>query len=89
MSGALSTARYNPDGTVTVTLAADISSKDWTIAADAIRVAYPGRFVQWYLDDEGRDAFEVAAPAEVAPLPCCLCAAGQPHGHGHGTGSYA
>jgi len=86
MSGALSTARYNPDGTVTVTLAADISSKDWTIAADAIRVAYPGRFVQWFLDAEGRDAFEVAAPEpDPNPRPCSLCAAGQPHGHTDGS----
>ncbi|HEY8662468.1 MAG TPA: hypothetical protein VIL68_02520 [Propionibacteriaceae bacterium] len=81
MSGALSITRVGPDGTITVTLAADISSKDWLTAADAIRVAFPGRYVHFDVDDEGHDVFVIAAsaPAEVAPLPCGLCAAGQPH----------
>jgi len=81
-----STTRTAPDGSVTVTLPVDVSSEDWLTAADGIRVAYPGRFVQWFLDTEGRDAFEVAAAADEVQRLCSLCEAGQPHGHGHGHG---
>jgi len=89
MSDVRPTARINPDGTITVTLPVNASSKDWLTAVDAIRVAYPGRFVQWFLDAEGRDAFAVAAAADEVQRLCNLCEAGQPHGHGNSHGSYA
>ena len=77
-----STTRTAPDGRVTVTLPADVTTEDWMTAADAIRVAYPGRYVQWFVDAEGRDAFAVAAAADEVQRLCSLCEAGQPHGHG-------
>jgi len=88
MSDAVSTTRANPDGSITVTLAADIPGENWMAVVGEMRAAYPGRYMHWTMDDEGHDVFEVAAPAEVAPQPCGLCAAGQPHGHGHGTGGW-
>ncbi|HEY8663138.1 MAG TPA: hypothetical protein VIL68_05930 [Propionibacteriaceae bacterium] len=89
MSDAVSTTHAKSDGTVTVTLAAGLCGEDWKAAVDEMRATYPGRYIHWWLDAEGRDVFTFAAAAVVAPLPCSLCAAGQPHGHGHGRGSYA
>jgi hypothetical protein len=87
MSDAESTSRTNPDGTVTVTLAAGLNGKDWMAAADEILALYSGRYTHWFVDAEGRDVFVIAAPVAVAPPTCGLCAAGQPHSYGHGHGT--
>jgi len=77
-----STTRAHPDGTVTVTLPAGLCGEDWKTAVDEMRATYPGRYIHWWLDAEGRDAFEIDAPEpDPNPRPCSLCAAGQPHGH--------
>ena len=88
MSDAVSTTRTKLDGTVTVTLPAGLRGEDWKAAVDEMRAAYPGRYIHWWLDAEGRDVFTFAAAAVVESLPCSLCAAGQPHCHGHGTGGW-
>jgi len=70
-----------PDGSVTVTLAAGITSKEWNAAVTEIQHLYPRRYAQWHMDAQGRDVFEVEVEAsEPAPI-CSLCDAGQPHGH--------
>jgi hypothetical protein len=84
-----STFRTNSDGSVTVTVGVYLNGKDWTTVTDRIRALYSGRYVHWMQDAEGHDVFLIAAPVEVASLPCGLCAAGQPHSHSNSHGSYA
>ena len=81
LDASVATTHHNPDGTVTVTLAASITSKEWNAAVTEIQTLYPRRYAQWHMDAQGRDVFEIESVKYEPPPTCSLCAAGQPHGH--------
>ena len=56
-----STSVTYPDGSVTVTIAAGISTKEWLAAVVEIQDRYPGKDAQWLMDIEGRDVFKIGA----------------------------
>ena len=84
LDASVATTHHNPDGSVTVTIAADVTSKEWNAAVTEIQVLYPRRYAQWHMDAQGRDVFEVeSVKYENLPRYCVLCAEGQPHGNDH------
>ena len=80
LDASVATTHHNPDGSVTVTLAASITSEEWNAAVTEIQALYPRRYAQWHMDAQGRDVFEVESVKYESPA-CGLCDAGQPHGH--------
>jgi len=56
-----STSVTYPDGSVTVTIEADLGGADWMAAVLEVQDLYPRRDVEWLLDPEGRDVFKIGA----------------------------